>query len=186
MQRIGVATTAALMALALLACGCDMKKQPTGPAATGAPVVVNEFLASNSSFGSDEAGEFDDWIELYNRTDHAIDIAGWSVTDDLTKHTKYVIPSGFSARTTIPARGFLLVWCDGQPDQGPLHTGFKLSGSGEQIGLYDASGDALDEMTFGPQTTDVSYGRVPDGGTTWSYFTTPTPGASNGTGLRPR
>ena len=185
MQRKWMTVSAVLVALSVLACGCDMKKNINAPLPSGTPLCVNEFLASNHTY-PDEFGENDDFIEVYNRTDHAIDLAGYGVTDDLTQHTKYVIPSGSPAVTTIPPKGFLLIWCDGQPEQGPLHTGFKLSASGEQIGLYEPSGDALDELTFGAQTDDVSYGRVPDGGSTWQYFTTATPGASNGSGTRPR
>jgi hypothetical protein len=179
MQRNWTTVSALLLTLSVLACGCDMKQKVTGPSPSGGGLVVNEFLASNSAMGSDEFGEFDDWIEIYNGSSHAIDLAGYSITDNLTAHTKYVIPTGSPATTTILAKGFLLIWCDGQPEQGPLHTGFKLSASGEQIGLYDPTGDTLDELTFGAQTTDVSYGRTADGGGTWAYFTTPTPGASN-------
>ena len=179
MQRNWTTVSALLLTLSVLACGCDIKQKVTGPPPSGGGLVVNEFLASNSSMGTDEFGESDDWIEIYNRGDRAIDLAGYHITDDLTAHDKYVIPSGSPAVTTILAKGFLLIWCDGQPDQGPLHTGFKLSASGEQIGFYDPTGDTLDELTFGAQTTDVSYGRTVDGGSTWAYFTAPTPGASN-------
>jgi hypothetical protein len=183
MRRRWMSVLAALLTLALLAGGCDMKKHAiTGPAPNGAPLTINEFLASNSNYGADEFGEHDDWIELYNRTDHDINIAGYGITDNLGDHTKYVVPGGSPGETTVPAHGFLLVWCDGQPDQGALHTGFKLSASGEDIGIYEPTGDAVDEMTFGPQNTDVSYGRNPDGGGTWQTFTVPTPGASNAGG----
>jgi len=90
-----------------------------------------------------------------------------------------VIPGGSPATTTIQPGGFLLIWYDSQADQGPLHTSFNLSAGGEQIGVYDPLGDAIAEITFGPQTSDVSYGRTTDGGDTWAYFTQPTPGASN-------
>jgi hypothetical protein len=172
-----------LPAMLLFACGCDMKPvDTTNPPPTGGSIVVNEFLASNSSQGMDEHGEHDDWIELYNRSDHAIDLAGYAVTDNLGDHRKYVIPSGSPTITTIPARGFLLIWCDSQVDQGPLHTGFNLSAGGEDIGIYDPSGDAVAEMTYLAQSSDVSYGRTTDGGSTWALFTSPTPGASNGGG----
>ena len=133
MQRKWMTVSAVLVALSVLACGCDMKKNINAPSPSGAPLCVNEFLASNHTY-PDEFSENDDFIEVYNRTDRAIDLAGYGVTDDLTQHTKYVIPSGSPAVTTIPPKGFLLIWCDGQPEQGPLHTGFKLSASGEQIG----------------------------------------------------
>ena len=38
----------------------------------------------------------------------------------------------------------------------------------------------IDTLTFGPQTTDVSMGRLPDGVDNWVFFTTATPGESNG------
>jgi hypothetical protein len=188
MPRSWMPALVALVALSMLACGCDMKSKITGPAATGAPLVINEFLASNSNYGADEFGEHDDWIELHNRSDHAINLAGYSVTDNLGDHTKHVIAGGSPTVTTIPAHGFLLIWCDGQPDQGPLHTPFKLSASGEDIGVYEPSGDSVDELTFGPQITDVSYGRNPDGGAAWQTYTVPTPGTSNtggGAGTNP-
>jgi hypothetical protein len=177
-------TTAAVLLLALpLLAGCDMKQKVTGPVVGGSgQLVVNEFLASNSSQGADEFGENDDWIELYNAGDVAINLAGYTVTDDLTKPAKYEIPSGSPSVTTIPPHGYLLIWCDSQVDQGPLHTSFNLSAGGEQIGVYEPSGDAVSELTYGPQSSDVSYGRTTDGADTWQLFTTPTPGASNGGG----
>ena len=36
----------------------------------------------------------------------------------------------------------------------------------------------IDSISFGPQTTDQSYGRIPDGNDEWG-FTLPTPGFSN-------
>ena len=34
-------------------------------------------------------------------------------------------------------------------------------------------------VTYGAQTTDVSYGRYPNGTGDWQSMTTPTPGAAN-------
>jgi hypothetical protein len=168
-----------LLALPLLAGGCDMKQDVTNPPAGGGDIVVNEFMASNSASDTDEFGEFDDWIELYNRGEEPVDLSGWHVTDNLGNIDKYVIPSGSSATATIQPGGFLVIWCDSQPDQGPLHTSFNLGAGGEDIGIYDALGDAVVEMSFGPQSTDISYGRTTDGGDTWAFFTDATPGASN-------
>ncbi len=39
-------------------------------------VVINEFLTDNESVNQDEAGEFEDWIELYNTGDAALDVGG--------------------------------------------------------------------------------------------------------------
>ena len=179
MHRSWFTGSLVLVAVLLAASGCDMKQKITSPTHVSGTLAINEFLASNSSFGMDENSEFDDWIELYNGSSHAIDLAGYHVTDNLGDHSKYIIPTGFPTQTTVQPGGFILIWCDGTPEQGPLHTPFKLSASGEDIGLYDPTGDVIEELTFGPQTTDVSYGVLPNGGSTWQFFATPTPGASN-------
>ena len=73
-----------------------------------------------------------------------------------------------------------LFWADGDLEQGPFHTSFKLSRSGEEVGLFDTDGLTLiDGISFGPQQTDVSYGRSIDGGDLWQFFENPSPGAPN-------
>jgi len=143
-------------------------------------VVINEFMASNDTTIADEHGEYDDWVELYNPGTDTVNIAGMYVTDDLTNPTAWQIPDTAPDSTKIPPKGFLLLWCDKQPEQGVLHVKLKLSGKGEQIGLFASDGTTpIDTLTFGKQETDVSYGRNPDGANNWQTFTTPTPGASN-------
>ncbi len=143
-------------------------------------LFINEFLAVNVNDLADEHGEYDDWLEIYNHGETAIDVGGLYLTDNLDEPLKWQIPSDDPALTTIPAKGFLLLWCDGTPSQGTLHTNFRLSSGGEAIGLYDAS-DArfLDSVDFGEQYSDVSRGRLPDGGKIWNFFSETTPGAAN-------
>lgn len=145
----------------------------------GRPALwINEFLASNDSVIRDENGEYEDWIELYNAGGAPLDVGGMYLTDDLSRPTRWRLPDG----TTIPAGGFLLIWADGEPGEGPLHASFRLSKEGEQVGLFDrdeAGNGLVDSVVFGPQRTDVSTGRWPDGGETWRVFEAPTPGGSN-------
>uniref|UniRef100_UPI001CF1F45D lamin tail domain-containing protein n=1 Tax=Hymenobacter terricola TaxID=2819236 RepID=UPI001CF1F45D len=146
-----------------------------------AGLYINEFVASNTKY-ADEFGEFDDWIEIYNSTSQPINIAGLYLTDLLTNLTQSQIPATNAALTTIPAHGYLLIWADGQPAQGPLHITPKLSKGGEAIGLSQMIGTTptvLDSYTFGAQADDVSTGRFPDGSSTFRTFVAPTPGASN-------
>ena len=138
-------------------------------------LLINEFMASNDTTIADPQGEFDDWIEIYNGGEDTVYLAGMYLTDDLSDPDKWEFPDIF-----ITPGGFLLVWADGDAGDPGLHTNFKLSASGEQIGLYDISGGVpIDTLSFGVQTTDVSYGREADGGETWTFFTEPTPGSSN-------
>lgn len=139
-------------------------------------LYINEFLASNRSALADpDFGDYGDWLELYNGRTEPVDLSGYYLTDDLTNPGKWRVPDG----TTIAPSGFLLFWADDK-DEG-LHTNFRLSASGETIGLFTPLGQPVDTLTFGPQTTDISQGRSPDGASLWRFFDTPTPEAANPT-----
>lgn len=141
-------------------------------------LYINEFLAINDGVNQDETGAYEDWVEIYNPGPDSVEMGGLFLTDDLTITTKWSFPD-----TTLQAGDFLLVWCDNDPEDGPLHTTFKLSGSGEEIGLFGrlaAGNEEIDSYVFGTQTTDISEGRETDGAETWIFFDPPTPGASNG------
>ncbi|MBA7643271.1 hypothetical protein ES703_50991 [subsurface metagenome] len=151
-------------------------------------LVINEFMAKNDGFIQDERGDFDDWLEIYNYGDHAIDIGGMYLTDSLSALPSdwWRIPDNNSSATTIPPHSpdsYLLIWADNDSEQGPLHVEFALSAGGERIRLYDAGENLIDEITFGQQYTDESYGRFPDGNDNWLVFSAPaqppTPGKSN-------
>ena len=143
---------------------------------------INEILALNDQTIFDENGEYDDWIELFNDSQEAIDIGGMYVTDDLKRPDMWQIPASFPDSTTIQPGEFLLLWADKDPEQGVLHLNIKLSGDGEQIGLArktDSGFVFVDTLIFGSQTADVSYGRFPDGGDSFKFFTVPSPGYNN-------
>lgn len=141
-------------------------------------LFINEFMAANSSTIADEAGDYDDWIELYNASSDALELSGIYLTDNLAVPNKWVLPD-----TTVPARGFLLIWADDEAEEGPLHANFNLAAAvGEQIGIYSSYGGRVrivDTLSFGPQHRDTSYGRLPDGSAGWQFMPNPTPGRTN-------
>ncbi|MCJ7800965.1 MAG: lamin tail domain-containing protein [Candidatus Marinimicrobia bacterium] len=140
-------------------------------------LVINEFLAKNNACCPDEFGEFDDWVEIYNGNDEPVNIGGMYFSDRRDDPDPYGIPNTDASLTTIPAGGFLVLWCDGQIEQGLLHLDLKLSGDGESVVLIDKDGTTiLDSYTFAAQTTDVSMGRS---GSDWVSFEYPTPGTTN-------
>ncbi len=128
-------------------------------ASSASSVVINELMASNSTTVMDSAGEFDDWIELYNKSSQDEDISGFFLTDKSDNLTKWTIPVG----TIVPANGYLIIWADEDGSQGDLHANFKLSASGETVILLDPDTMVVDEVMFGQQTTDMGYARVPNG-----------------------
>jgi uncharacterized repeat protein (TIGR01451 family) len=144
-------------------------------------VFINELLADNELVNVDEADEYEDWIELYNAGEDPIALGNMYLTDDLTDPMKWAFPSD----TVIQPGAYILIWCDGDVDQGPFHTNFKLSRQGETPALFDSeTGLIIDWLAFGKQHNNVSYGRQPGrfdeqyNTNVWSFMR-PTPGGIN-------
>ncbi|HXG48477.1 MAG TPA: lamin tail domain-containing protein, partial [Methylomirabilota bacterium] len=147
-------------------------------------LFINEWMAGNTNFLRDPAdGDWDDWFEIYNAGEEAVDLAGYYLTDSLTSPTRYKIPG--PGRYLVPPGGFLLVWADNETTQNDasvadLHAGFALSRDGEAIGLFAPDGiTVIDAVSFNGQTNDVSEGRYADGADTRYFMTTPTPRQPN-------
>jgi len=121
-------------------------------------VVINEFMADNETSATDQDGEYDDWIELYNNSDSEISLKGYYLTDDSSDLTQWTFPE-----VSIPAGGYLIVWADNDEDQDGLHANFKLSASGERIVLAAPDQTVVDEVIFGEQAIDISMSRNPNG-----------------------
>jgi spore coat protein CotH len=142
-------------------------------------LYINELMASNKHTIADERGKFDDWLEIYNGEAVDVDMGGMFMGQDVNSPGKWwEIPRGVH----IPAQGYLLFWADNEPNEGNTHMTFGLSKSGEAAILIDTTAHGnvvIDKVTFGAQTTDVSYGRRGDGGAQWRFMTTPTPGRAN-------
>ena len=144
-------------------------------------IYINEFMASNRNTIPDEYGEYDDWFEIYNDNDTSVNISGLYFTDRFSDPRRWQVPLNAPELTEIEAKGYLILWADGQPEQGPLHADFRLSAAGEEIAMYQRIYDGfemLDGTAFGPQSNTESYGRYPDGTGEW-IFMPPTPGYSN-------
>jgi endonuclease/exonuclease/phosphatase family metal-dependent hydrolase len=138
-----------------------------GSGGNGDAVLLNEFLPDPFSLYSEE------WIELYNPLTEEADVSGY-ILDDITSGgtSPYTIPGG----TTIPAQGYLVLY--------QSTTGIALNNDGDTLNFLKPDGvTVLDSYTYSSSTDDVSYGRETDGASTWTTFTEPTPGASNGGGV---
>ena len=139
-------------------------------------LFINEIMASNQTTIADEAGEFDDWLELYNASNEPVNLDVLFLSDNPDNPDKWDLPD-----VEIPALGYLLIWADEDGSQGDLHANFRLNREGEFIGIFDteANGFALiDGFSFGPQEPDRAFGRLPDGGSDLTVLD-PTPEATN-------
>jgi hypothetical protein len=142
----------------------------------GVPVVLNEFLASNHSLTNAD-GTTSDWVELFNTSTNALDLADVSLSNDPNAPRKFV----FAAGTVIPAGGFLVVYCDNNLPASTNNTGFALNDDGGSVFLFNRpinGGGLIDAISFGLQTADLSLGRVPNGDGAWT-LNVATPGALN-------
>jgi hypothetical protein len=164
-----------LLAAMLAACGDDSSTTDARPQGSGV-LFINEVMPSNlMSTCKDIVGEADDWIEIYNTGDSAVDLGGFMVSDNPLFPAKGTLAAG----VTVPANGYLLLWADDQV-QGLDHLPFKLDADGEEIGLYAPDGGKLDSYAWPIANPDQSFARFPDGTGPFVTCATHTCGASNG------
>ncbi|HUT47313.1 MAG TPA: lamin tail domain-containing protein, partial [Sedimentisphaerales bacterium] len=129
---------------------------------------INEWLADSLVLFED------DFIELYNPQICPVDLTGLYLTDNpVTQPDKYPLGS----LSFIAGEGFAVFRADNS--NRPGHVDFRLSADNEMIALFDAGLNQIDKVLYGPQTTDISYGRVPDGTESFQFFELPTPGVAN-------
>jgi hypothetical protein len=130
------------------------------PTASAASLKINEWMAS------DAGGP--DWFEVYNPAPLPVALGGLYLTDNLADPTNTRIPP----LSFIAAGGHRQFLADSDPGQSARHVDFRLSSSGERINLYDSGLNLIDAVVFGPQTSGVSEGRLPDGASNFVFFPT--------------
>lgn len=147
-----------------------------------AGVSINEFEASNHNTAMSPSGEFSDWVELYNSTSAAINVGGLYLTDDLENPFKARIPITSPLLTTIPPKGYLLIWADGKTSANAVHVDFGISASGGYLALNQKTAQGANrvcELLYPQQIADISYGLIPNGGSSYKKLLKPTPGTAN-------
>jgi len=141
-------------------------------------VVVNE-VGAHTDTGLDPPYDSDDWIELYNPTDTAVDIGGWYLSDRAEDLMRYRLPPGM-----IIASNSYLVLTENLHFHTNRHaeTGFGLNKAGDELFLSHLPGGSsnrvVDCVRFKGQLNGVALGRSPDADPYW-YALTPTTNAAN-------
>ncbi len=143
------------------------------PDALDGDLVLNELMAENTLTIADTSGAFEDWLELYNRGDRPLSLAGLHLSDDPLDPWAYALPD----RLLAPGE-HLLVWLDGDVADGPLHAPFRLDKKGETLTLASRTA-ILDRIAYGPLGADQSLGRRTSGASGWLSCGRPSPGAAN-------
>lgn len=144
------------------------------------PLFINEVMSDNETDTLDNAGQFEDWWEVYNPNNYPVDLAGYYFTDNPENTNKWQVPTDAGDSTIVPANGYLLFWADEDGSQGWNHANFRLSNQGEQILLFSPDAFTLaDRIDFEIIPDDQSYGRETDGAAAWVNFLNTTPEYSN-------
>jgi len=140
--------------------------QPTGSPRT---LKINEWLTDAQFVGNN------DFIELYNPDALPVPLGGLYLSDASGAPGLNQVP----ALSFIAASGFTAFTADGNTAQGADHVNFKLSPDVGMIVLSAADLSTIDIVNYGSQHTDISQGRLPNGGDTLTSLALPTPGGPN-------
>jgi hypothetical protein len=143
----------------------------------GQTVKINEVMNWNTYTISDYDGKYNPWVELYNPGPGSINLNGYYLADHSYYLTKWKFPS-----ITIPAGGYTIIFLSGKEYIGSeIHSEISLISSWEGLYLSDPSGNLVDHLDWTSMGLNVSYGRSPDGASSFAYFEQSTPWGPNNT-----
>ena len=142
------------------------------------PIRLNELMPRNEGTWVDELGAVEDWIELYNASAAPVSLAGYRISDRENRSEAALL--GDDATLVVPGGGTVILFADNHPEEGPAHVGFKLSGDGEQVVLWNPAGDEVDRVEFPSLPPNHSFARTPDARGDFSECEWPTPAGPNG------
>jgi len=162
-----------LIGIICIACGYFLQYNLFAGEDSGAPiqparVEINEMMSRNVSVLPDEYGLYTDWIEIINREQIPVNIAGWQ----LLTVDKMFEPFIFPELILQPGEAAIVFAC-GREQKSTLHAAFKLSSSGEEVVLLDPAGMEADSVVMPDLEEDQSYARMADGAWEKVFFCTP-------------
>ena len=147
-----------LILFSATSCVKDEIFEEDAPDIATSTVKLNEIMSTGSP----------DWLELYNGGTTSIDLSGYKLTDT---SQEWVIDN-----LTIAAGSYVTFDCD-DGNIPNVSTNFKISSGGEEITLYNAAGELIDQITTPDMSSQagLTYGRENDGSDNWVVM-----GASKG------
>lgn len=143
---------------------------------------ISEVQPQNVSTITDNSGDNDPWIEIYNGGASPLSLDDYFLADNYSGLTQWPFPAG----TTIGSGEFLLIWADGEPGEtivGALHTNFRLASTNGSVALsrlVNGAPQIVDYINYRDVGTNRSYGTFPDGQASFrQVFYFPTPRGTN-------
>ena len=137
--------------------------EPT-PTSDGAKADAGDILINEVQYDPPQSGHEEhrfEWVELYNPTNNVIEIQGWSLTDNVESD---LVPS-----LTLPQGGFAVIAASegfhaNFPDfEGAVvfvqdgRIGNGLNNDGDCLILKDSSGDVIDAISYGDDSSSGTH-----------------------------
>lgn len=148
-------------------------------------LCINELQSNNERTLTDLRKEADPWLELYNPGTKPLLLDQFSLSDNYYQFQRWRFPRG----AAIDPGRYVVVWLDGQPEQGnadQFHSSLRLNPQGGALALsmlVNGRPVVVDYVDYPALGVDLSYGidQTPNSGGSRRIFARPTPGRINAT-----
>ena len=157
-------------------------------ASLGAPnltdLLIGEVLVENTCGLTDDFGQRNGWVELFNTSNGTVKFGGCYLSDDKADLKKYHIPTSDRSAQLGP-RQSVVFYASGNASQGTYYTNFTLH-RGSTIYLVSNDGRTVIDQVDIPSDllADCSVVKVPTGVKAMDFITKtsqkPSPGSYNG------
>ncbi len=141
-------------------------------------LAVWEVMTANDAYLS-QSGEYYDWLELKNISSEPIDLSAYSISDDVKRADRFVLPEV----TLAPGELYVLI-LSGHPEYSTeryWHASFALNAQEDDLFLFE-NGTLIDYVHLFELPYHCTCGRTGDEG--GFFYMKPTPGKENESGVR--
>ncbi len=125
-------------------------------------IMINEFIPDPEGKDSEQ-----EWIEIYNNLDQAIDLSGWFLDDEPEGSNPFMIPEN----SLIPPKGYSVF--------SRKTTKIALNNDSDQVRLLLPDKNVFQEISYQQTEQGKSLAKSPQG----FVYSVPTPGFSNSSGI---
>ncbi len=111
-----------------------------------AELRITEIMSTNISAIADCDGDFSDYFEITNFSDHEVSLGGYYVSDDQNDLLQYRLPD-----VTVQPGGTVTVFASGKnkvTETGEIHAVFSLASDGETVCLSSPIGTLIDSAGY--------------------------------------
>ena len=135
-------------------------------------LVISEVMTANSAAWPTQSGAFCDWVEVWNRSDHSVQMSDYRLCKGDDVRGAYALPE-----TELAPDGRAVIYCTKGGEEGVLSTGITLSKNGATLILLSKDGGSSYVVDVPSLRKNESYALREDG--SWVITEAFTPGLEN-------